>query len=373
MDLQDYLEPIEVFASEGNLPEGLSIKDYIRPHDQSEVDYDVAIIGVANDTNGTNNPGSAEGIDLIRKELYKLRGNFNNIYLADLGNVKNKTVKDGYFALEEVVSYLISNKVIPIIIGATNDYVVPLFKGIKEVRKKVNLICVDQTLDANNDEDFYHQNFLKDIFNDPGLLSFSLLAYQSYLYDDTILKTYENFPVNTVRLGQMRKLIHTTEPLFRDCDLAAFDMGAVRLSDAPGVKYGSPNGLFGEELCQLARYAGFSDRIGVFSIFETNPQCDINNQTAKLAAQAIWHFLDGLDKRYKDFPVRDITSYKKYVVQQSDIDHELVFYQNPLNNRWWLVVDADQNLIVSCSVDDYQYASSNKIPDIYYKWSKHIR
>lgn len=373
MDLNDYIIPVEPISTDGNLSKGLTFKDYLKPHTSTVVDYDVAVIGVANDTNGTNNPGSAEGVEAIRSALYGLRGSFKNIYISDLGNIKSPTVKDGYFALEEVVTYLISNKVIPVIIGGSNDFALPLYNAVKECVKRVNLVCVDQTLDANSSDDFHHQNYLKELFTGSELQSFSLIGYQSYLYDDTLLKTYSSFPQTTIRLGQLRKMIHTTEPAFRDSDMVVFDVGAVRLSDAPGVQYGSPNGLFGEEFCQLARYAGFSDRISSFSVFETNPSLDVNHQTAKLTAQTIWHFLDGLDKRYKDYPVRGITSYKKFVVQQSDIDHELVFYNNPLNNRWWLVIDEKKNMVVSCTIDDYQYARSNKIPDVYYKWQKYLK
>ena len=373
MDIYDYTEPVEVIKRRGHLSKGLSVGEILKPVISNQVDYDVAILGISNDTNGTTNKGSASCTETIRNELYGLRGSFKNIYVSDLGNIKSKTVKDAYFALEEVIAYLISNRVIPIIIGGSNDFALPLFNGVKEFCKKVNLLTVDQTLDANDSDDFDHQNYLKKVLNDPDLLSFSLIGYQSYLFDETYLKAFNSYPKNAIRLGQLRKQIHITEPLFRDADMVSIDMGAVRLADAPGVMNGSPNGLFGEELCQLARYAGFSDRISLFSLFETNPVCDLNNQTSKLAAQAIWHFIDGLDKRYKDYPVRGISTYKKFVVQQSDIDHEMVFYNNPQNNRWWLEIDAAKNVIVSCTIDDYHYARANKIPDVYHKWHKHLK
>ncbi|MFC0875386.1 arginase family protein [Saccharicrinis sp. FJH2] len=373
MDIYDYTEPVEVAKQSGHLSKGQSLGEVLKSVVSTQVDYDVAIIGISNDTNGTTNKGSAKSTETIRQELYGLRGSFKNIYVSDLGNIKSKTVKDAYFALEEVVAYLITNRVIPVILGGSNDFALPLFNGVKEACGKVNMVAVDQTLDANDSEDFDHRNYLKQVLNDPDLLSFSLVGYQSYLYDETYLKPFNRFPKNVIRLGQLRKQIHITEPLFRDADIVAMDMGAVRLADGPGVAYGSPNGLFGEELCQLARYAGFSDRISLFSLFETNPECDLNNQTSKLAAQAIWHFLDGLDKRYKDYPVRNISTYKKFVVQQSDIDHEMVFYNNPQNNRWWLEIDAAKQMIVSCTIDDYHYARANKIPDVYYKWHKHLK
>lgn len=370
LNLQDYLTAVQKPIGGGNLSKGLSLSDTFKPFLQNNIDFDVAIIGVNNDTNGVNNKGTLNAADNIRRELYSLRGNLKNIYVTDLGNLKPEKVKDAYFALEELVAFLIGKKVIPIIIGGSQDFNLPLFKGLKECCPKINFLCVDQTLDVKHSDDFDHQNYLKPVLNDDALNAFNLIAYQNYLYDETLLTDYTQFPITTIRMGELRKNMHNTEPLFRDADFVSFDMGAVRQSDAPGVRYGSPNGLFGEELCQLSRFAGFSDRISLFSLFETNPECDINAQTSKLAAQAIWHFLDGLDKRYKDYPVRGISSYKKFVVQQTDIDSEIVFYNNPSNNRWWIEVNRGSKIIVSCTYDDYKYARSNKIPDIYYKWSK---
>lgn len=369
MDISSYIEPTELNAIKGNLSAGLTLGDIVKPNLNHSVDYDIAIIGVPNDTNGTNNKGSAKSVETIRKELYALRGNFKNSYIADLGNIISKTAKEAYFALEEIIPYLLSQRVIPIIIGGSQDFSLPLFKGLNEVIPKPNLVCIDQTLDANHSDDFDHQNYLKPILNSK-LKSFTIIGFQPYLYDETFLKQYHKMPQNCVRMSEVRKKLHACEPLLRDADMVSIDMNVVRLSDAPGNKLGSPNGLFSDELCQLARYAGFSDRVSLFSLFETNPGCDINNQTSKLAALAIWHFLDGLEKRYKDYPVRDIGSYSKLIVQASSLAEKMVFYNNPVNNRWWIEIDADSELIVSCNIDDYHTAKAGKVPEIYYKWRR---
>ena len=106
----------------------------------------------------------------------------------------------------------------------------------------------------------------------------------------------------SIRLGDARKEIRETEPLIRDSVFVSIDMGAVRHADAPGASTPSPNGFFGDELCQLSRYAGLSEQPSVLGIFELNPSSDTNGQTAHLAAQTAWYFLDGYAHRIPENP-----------------------------------------------------------------------
>ena len=99
------------------------------------------------------------------------------------------------------------------------------------------------------------------------------------------------------------KISKQAEPLIRDSEFISIDMGAVRHADAPGASTPSPNGFFGDELCQITRYAGLSEQANILGFFELNPSSDINGQTAHLAAQAAWYFLEGLSHRIRENPV----------------------------------------------------------------------
>jgi hypothetical protein len=46
----------------------------------------------------------------------------------------------------------------------------------------------------------------------------------------------------------------------RYSDVVAVDISAVRQGDAPANANPSPHGLYGEQLCQVARFAGMSDK-----------------------------------------------------------------------------------------------------------------
>jgi arginase family enzyme len=87
------------------------------------------------------------------------------------------------------------------------------------------------------------------------------------------------------RLGTIRNDISETEPVLRTADMLSIDVSCIKQADAPGNANPSPNGFNGEELVQIFRYAGYSDRLSSIGIYELNPECDDRNATAKLMAQ----------------------------------------------------------------------------------------
>jgi hypothetical protein len=128
-----------------------------------------------------------------------------------------------------------------------------------------------------------------------------------------------------------------------------------------------PNGLLSNEICQLAWYAGLSDRLKGFGLFEVNPDND-NDLSAgvALSAQTVWHFIDGVSMRYNDYPVKDIESYNIYIVHLDDYGMDIRFFNNAVNGRWWVEVPGDdEKSIISCNEDDYKKSVTNEIPE---KW-----
>ena len=56
-----------------------------------------------------------------------------------------------------------------------------------------------------------------------------------------------------LRVGKIREHIFEAEPLLREAAMVTFNINAIRYSDAPAQLEPSPNGLFGDEACGLAR------------------------------------------------------------------------------------------------------------------------
>ena len=149
-------------------------------------------------------------------------------------------------------------------------------------------------------------------------------------------------------------------------------MSSIKQSDAPGNSTSSPNGFYGEEACQIAKYAGISDKVSSFGLYDLNPKFDRHNQTTHLAAQIIWHFIEGFYQRKKDYPFTDIDNYQKFIVHLVKINHDLIFYKSNKTDRWWLEIHfikslVNKKLIVACSYEDYQMACNHEIPDRWWK------
>ena len=130
-----------------------------------------------------------------------------------------------------------------------------------------------------------------------------------------------------------------------------------------------PNGLTGEEFCQLARYAGYSDRLSAVGFFEHDPSRDGDGRGGQLVAEATWCFLEGVMHRMGDHPRGTTEDYLQFTVVLDDGDHEVVFFKSPRTNRWWMDIPTPGSgnrkgrvFLVPCTYEDYQSASKANCP-----------
>jgi hypothetical protein len=185
----------------------------------------------------------------------------------------------------------------------------------------------------------------------------------------------EKMYFDVYRLGEINTNIQNTEPLVRNADIVSFDLSAIRFSDAPGTENSGPNGLYAEQACQIARYAGMSDKLTSFGIYEYRPDLDQRGMTAHLVAQMIWCFIEGITLRKGDYPIGDKESYLKYIVDLSTEEHQLTFYKSPRSDRWWMDVPYpagrknkyERHHLVPCSYDEYQQATNDDMPDRWWR------
>jgi hypothetical protein len=239
-----------------------------------------------------------------------------------------------------------------------------------------HVLTIDSMLDFSSGEDDIHsRNYLNQIL-DPGSrkrFSYTNLGHQAYFVTDQQMNQLEKSYLESIRLGEARNNIKTAEPLIRDSRFISIDLGAVRHSDAPGASIPSPNGFFGDELCQITRYAGLSDQVSLMGFFELNTSSDTNCQTAHLTAQAAWYFLEGISHRIKENPVDTPEHIKKFIVNLDAAGHDIIFHKSTLSDRWWMEVPGKNpvtgyNFFVSCTYEDYQYACNQEIPDRWWRF-----
>lgn len=381
MDISLYLEPSEFIPFEssnheiknrlGDLIEIYSAKDSLPDYTHA----DLAIIGVKEERNATNNLGCSEGPDYIRKALYSLFKGSYKPKIIDLGNIrKGHSVDDTYFALTAVVSELIKNNTLPIILGGSQDLTFANYRAYESLGKVMNILSIDSTFDLGHaEQEINAKSYLnKIILHQPNFLfNYTNIGYQSYLVDPESVTLMNKLYFDTYRVGKIRAQLENSEPLARNADLITVDVSAIRHADAPGNPNASPNGFYGEEMCQIMRYAGLSDKLTSIGFYELNPGLDINNQTAKLLAQMIWYFIEGFYNRKNDHPYNNIQEYVKYTVSIKDHKDQLVFYKSKKSDRWWMDVPVKNNLrdvyekhhLVPCSYTDYEEACRDDIPD----------
>lgn len=341
--------------------------------------YDIALLGVPEDRN-TQNRGCALAVDRIRRFFYTLYKPTRKTKIIDLGNFRvGKKVNDTYIGLRDVLAELLANNVFPIIIGGSQDLTYSNFVAYEKINKQLNLVSIDSRFDLGNAElDFNSRSYLSRIVLEKAnmLLNYTNIGFQNYLNNFEESDLMRNLFFDIFRLGNIRADITETEPILRDADLVSFDMSVVRHSDAPANYDPSPNGIFAHEACQMAKYAGMSDRLTSFGIYEVNPNFDLNNQTSHLAAQIIWHCIDGYYSRKSDYPKTTIEHYTKFIVNLSYGAHEIVFYKSPKSGRWWMEVpfpgDNEKNILVACSHNDYLKASTDDVPERWWKYYQKI-
>jgi formiminoglutamase len=319
-------------------------------------------------------PDSAESI-MIRKQLYSLSNHFPSLSILDMGTLrKGKTKADTDSGLRDVIAELGRKQKTIIIIGGKTKDTLLIYNGYSLLEQRINICGIDAGIPLSTEKTRPKSHYLNKILLNPEnlLFDYSHLAYQAYFTSPAIIELLDQLFFNHIRLGRIRQDIRESEPEFRNTDILSFSMSAIRESDAPSSDHPGPNGLYAEEACQLTRYAGLSERLTCFFLNDTAPNETGNQPTATLAAQMIWHFLQGYFQRKMEYPFTDITNYQKFIVNVPQVGHDINFYKSPKTNRWWLEVPYPEtkysrSLYVACTHSDYQIACEGEIPDRWWK------
>ena len=353
------------------IEENLSEQDYIN--------LDIVIIGVPEDKNSTNK-GTSLAPNLIRKYLYSLSNISDELKIADIGNLKiSNNINDTYFGLRDLISELLEKDIVVIIIGGSQDLTYGNFLAYTEIEEEVNIVSIDSKFDiALDDETINSENFISKIVSEKAkyLYNYTNIGYQKYLVSQEDVLLMKEMFFDSFRLGEIRKDLKETEAILRDANLVSFDIGAIKQADAPARINPSPNGFFSNEACQISKYAGLCDNISSFGLYEVNPEYDNNYQTTNLAAQIIWHFIEGYTQRIKEYLTESNENFIKYIINLNDFDHQIVFYKSKITERWWMQIPEPGNVnsanekgkIIACSYNDYKIACKNEIPDRMWKF-----
>jgi arginase family enzyme len=386
MNLDTYLEPISFdeinFVYNEFLPRlGDKVVAYTQKGNFPAIkNARLALLGIKEGRNSYNNQGCENAPNEIRKKLYDLSIPNYDMDLVDIGNIEmGKKPKDTYYAATEVVAELLHRNITPIILGGGHELTYAIYKAYEKQGQIINIFNVDPRFDLGaENENLNSRSYLsKIILSQPNFLfNFTNIGYQSYFVDKNMVELMDSLHFDTYRLGLVRNNMQDVEPLVRNADMVTIDVSAIRQSDAPACGNPTPHGFYGEEICQITRYAGASDKLSSIGFFELNPNFENNGQTAHLIAHAIWYFIDGFYNRCSDFPYIDKQNYKKYTIAMHDESVDLVFYKSKKSDRWWMEIPCEEDmkkryarhLLVPCSYSDYKQALKNEIPDRWWKF-----
>ena len=332
----------------------------------------IGIIGVLENRGNSN--GNQE-IDLlaIRKELYRLYPGNWDASIADFGNIlAGNSIEDTYFALKKVASSLIKNNIIPVVIGGSQDLTYSLYRAYDDLEQMVNLVAVDSQFDFGKESDVVSASsyLTKIVIEEPNnLFNYCNIGYQTYYNSQEEIDLVEKLFFDAYRLGEVSNTIAISEPVFRDADVVSFDMNAVKSSDSGNFTPFVPNGFNGKEICALSRYAGISDKVTSFGIFNHND----TEQESVLIAQIIWYFIEGYHYRSNEYPFGSRENYLKYIVPSED--EELIFYKSDKTDRWWIEIPfiingnnkLKRNTLLPCSHEEYLAACDQELPERWWK------
>ncbi len=333
---------------------------------------DVAIVGVKE--NRLRETGETVlHFDAVRRSLYSLYPGNWHLKIADLGDIeKGDRVEDTYFALQGLVAQLVKKDIIPVILGGSQDLMYAQYRAYDTLDQMVNLVNIDHKFDLGDTEKpiSNHSYLGKIVVTEPyNLFNYSNIGYQTYFNSQDEIELMERLFFDAYRLGEINANPKLIEPVMRDANMVGMDIGAV---NASAIKSGaSPNGFDGKEICMLSRYAGISDKVSSFGLFEYLPE--IGETGNMLVAQLLWYFFEGVNYRTNE---NTISAKKEFIKYQVPIDDEiLVFYKSPVSGRWWIEIPflpqlntkLKRDTLLPCSEEDYLEACNQVIPERWYK------
>lgn len=308
-----------------------------------------------------------EAADAIRRAWYPLAQTSFHQSVVDLGNVRNPNMS----FLIPLMKELIVSGVIPVLIGADSNYLPALYAAFLEVVSEINLVVVDERVALSSPpEHGASDTYLNDIVYHPTYPPFHMgvIGYQIHQTPEAAQSVLSQRNFSAVRLGYARAQAEELEPVIRDADLVGFHLSAIRAADCPAVSSPTPSGFSSEEACQIARYAGMSDKLKMYGILGYQPGKDNQQLTAQVVAQMLWYFTDGVAHRKQDFPV-STEGLTEYVVDLKDLNHTLTFWKSKRSGRWWMQIPVktrarhQRHRLVPCSYEDYKKATRDEMPD----------
>ena len=271
-------------------------------HNESATD--IGIIGYVCDEGVKRNQGrigAKKGPKSVRSKLGKLPIHFENKKIIDFGDVIciDENLEDCQKALSKTISKLIKNNILPIAIGGGHDIAYANFNGIKDAIKnisknKIGIINFDAHFDLRavetqpNSGTPFHQ-----ILTENNAVNYFAIGIQQQSNPRELFETaaqkkvsyVSNFDCETFSDHLKSKL----DAFIKEVDVLyiTIDMDGFSSAYAPGVSAPSSLGFTPSFVFNALAFLFQSKKVISCDIAELNPDFDVDDSTASLAARLV--------------------------------------------------------------------------------------
>lgn len=365
MLIKDFLQPLDLPVILGddelnNAQLGFYIKTYSSSFPDLET-ADIVFLGITEERGTGNGVSNGEAPDLIRKNLYRLYNWHPDVQIADIGNINaGASLQDTYAAAKAVIAEMVAAKKTVVILGGSHDLTLAQYGAYVQQQEIIEASCIDTFINLDMESRLRSENFLMEMLTgEPNFIRhYNHIGFQSYFVHPNILQTMDRLRFDCFRVGVVKDALEEMEPVIRSSNMLSIDMAAMAYAYAPANKT-TPNGLSGEDICTLTRYAGLSENLSTLGIYGYNAKNDVHELTAIQAAQMIWYFIDGKSKSKTEAAIKDRHQFTEYHTTISETD--TVFLQSKKTGRWWMQLPNQK--FIACSATDYQLAIHSEIPE----------
>jgi formiminoglutamase len=332
-------------------------------------DADIVLVGI-NEQRGIGEFQNTNHTNSIRKQFYSLYHWHNQIKIVDIGNIKTgEKLKDTYAAVKIVLSELFAANKTVIILGGSHDITLSQYKAYSHIKTRIEVTCIDAKLDLSLESIYRADDFLVEMLTgEPNYVKhYNHLGFQSYFVHPNMMETLDNLRFDCYRVGRVREKMQEFEAVFRNSNMVSIDVNALQNNVMPCNTL-SPNGFAGDEACMLTKFAGFSTALNSLGIYNYNSTKDPQELGAMQIAQMIWYFIDGRQNLIDEKDIAQKEYYNEFITAFND--STISFYQNKINNRWWMQMP--NSTYIACNYSDYLQASQNEIPEIWLRYQERL-
>lgn len=263
----------------------------------------VVLLGLPQDEGVARNGGrigASQAPDAIRQAFYKLV-DIPRLSLFDLGNTRlADTLEATHDRHQAIVEHVLRDGKTLVVLGGGNDTSYPDALAVSRVMARdVLAFNIDAHFDVRIAPQRNSGTPYRQLLEENALAPthFHEVAYNpsanSPIYIDYLRQ--KGVAAHSLAQVQARGIGALLESILSANTARAIfwgvDMDVVNAAEAMGVSAPNALGLTAHELITLAQVAGRERRTKLFEITEVNPAYDSDGRTSRLAAVAIWHFL----------------------------------------------------------------------------------